>query len=75
MMLMFFKQIAWVTPLSNLFAIPWIGLVIVPLDIIAAFGYFIFEPLGELFFQINDLCISGLLIFIQWLDWIFSPTL
>ena len=75
LMLMFFKQIAWVTPLSNLFAIPWIGLLIVPLDIIAALCYFIFEPLGGLVFQINDLCISGLLIFIQWLDWIFSPTL
>ncbi|MNE09330.1 ComEC family competence protein [compost metagenome] len=75
LMLMFFKQIAWVTPLSNLFAIPWIGLVIVPLDIIAALCYFIFEPLGGLFFQLNDLCVSGLLIFMQLLDWIFAPTL
>ncbi|WP_407305995.1 DNA internalization-related competence protein ComEC/Rec2 [Acinetobacter sp.] len=75
LMLIFFKQVAWITPLSNLFAIPWIGIVIVPLDVIAALCYFIFEPLGSLVFQINDWCLSALLIFMQALDWLFSPSL
>ena len=75
LMLIFFKQIAWMTPLSNLFAIPWIGLVIVPLDIIAALSYFIFEPFGSLIFQLNDLCVSILLILMQALDTLFSPEL
>ena len=75
LMLIFFKQVAWITPLSNLFAIPWIGMVIVPLDVIAALCYFIFEPLGNLIFQINDRCLSVLLIFMQLLDRLFSPAL
>lgn len=75
LMLIFFKQVAWITPLSNLLAIPWIGIVIVPLDVIAALCYFIFEPLGSLIFQINNGCLSVLLIFMQGLDQIFSPVL
>lgn len=75
LMLIFFKQVAWITPLSNLFAIPWIGIIIVPLDMIAAVCYFIFEPVGSLIFQINDGCLSILLIFMQGLDWLFSPAL
>jgi len=75
LMLVFFKQVAWITPLSNLFAIPWIGVVIVPLDVIAALCYFIAEPLGSLIFQINDLCLAALLWVLQLLDRIFAPTL
>ncbi len=75
LMIMFFKQMAWITPLSNLFAIPWIGLVIVPLDLVAALGYFIAEPLGSLVFQINDLCLAALLWLMQLLDRLFAPTL
>jgi competence protein ComEC len=75
LMLVFFKQVAWITPLSNLFAIPWIGIVIVPLDVIAALCYFIFEPLGSLIFQINDEGISALLILMQGLEHLFSPAL
>ena len=75
LMMLFFKQIAWITPLSNLFAIPWIGLVIVPLDVIAALCYFIAEPLGSLVFQINDLCLAALLWLLQLLDGLFAPTL
>ncbi|MDN5511420.1 DNA internalization-related competence protein ComEC/Rec2 [Acinetobacter sp.] len=75
LMMLFFKQIAWITPLSNLFAIPWIGLVIVPLDLLAALCYFIAEPLGGLVFQLNDLCLAALLWLLQLLDWLFAPTL
>ncbi|MGX5699232.1 DNA internalization-related competence protein ComEC/Rec2 [Acinetobacter kookii] len=75
LMILFFKQMAWIMPLSNLFAIPWIGLVIVPLDLLAALCYFIAEPLGGLVFQINDLCLAALLGLLQLLDRLFAPTL
>ena len=75
LMILFFHQISWITPLSNILAIPWIGLVIVPLDIIAGISYFIFEPLSALVFQINDGMLSLLLFFIQSLETLFSPQL
>jgi len=75
LMILFFKQMAWITPLSNLFAIPWIGLVIVPLDLLAALCYFIAEPLGSLVFQINDQCLAALLLLMQLLDRLIAPTL
>lgn len=75
LMLLFFKQIAWITPLSNLLAIPWIGLLIVPLDILAAMLFFIAEPLSSLLFQLNDLLLDILLGFLNLLDWLFAPQL
>ncbi|WP_347474267.1 DNA internalization-related competence protein ComEC/Rec2 [Acinetobacter thermotolerans] len=75
LMIIFFKQIAWIAPISNLFAIPWIGLLIVPLDIIAALFFFMAEPLAALVFQINNLFISGLLGLLNFLDHLFSPEL
>ena len=75
LMIIFFKQIAWITPLSNLFAIPFIGLVIVPLDVLAGMSYFFFEPLSQLFFQINNLCIGVLLFIMESIDQIFHPQL
>ena len=53
LMIIFFKQLAWISPLSNILALPWIGLVVVPLDIIAACCYFIFQPLAAVIFQIK----------------------
>lgn len=75
LMVIFFKQIAWITPLSNLFAIPLIGLVIVPLDVLAGLSYFICSPISSLIFQINQICISFLLVLVNFLDRIFSPQL
>ncbi|MFC6053227.1 competence protein [Acinetobacter sp. Ac_877] len=75
LMIIFFKQIAWITPLSNLFAIPFIGLIIVPLDVLAGMSYFLFEPLSQLFFQINNLCITLLLSIMNGIDAILSPQL
>ena len=75
LMIIFFNQISWITPLSNLFAIPWIGLIIVPLDIFGGISYFFFKPLSTIIFQLNDLMLSLLLHFIQLLDDIFNPQL
>lgn len=75
LMIIFFKQIAWITPFSNLFAIPFIGLVIVPIDVLAGLSYLLFEPLSQLFFQINNICIGLLLFIVECIDQIFHPQL
>lgn len=75
LMIIFFKQLAWIAPLSNLFAISWIGLLIVPLDIMAAVFFFIAEPVASWIFQLNDVLIGILLGFLQLLDQFFSPSL
>nr|WP_104490504.1 DNA internalization-related competence protein ComEC/Rec2 [Acinetobacter indicus] len=75
LMIIFFKQIAWIAPLSNLLAIPWIGLVTVPLDILAGLSFYLAEPLSQLLFQLNDLALSLLLGCLQLLDLLFVPQL
>lgn len=75
LMMLFFKQIAWITPFSNLVAIPWIGLLIVPIDILAALLFFISEPLSSVVFQLNDVFIHMLLAFLDLLDRLFAPQL
>jgi competence protein ComEC len=75
LMIIFFKQIAWITPLTNLIAIPIIGLIIVPLDVVAGTIFLVFEPLSHLLFLINSLCISLLLNILDAIDYIFNPQL
>ena len=75
LMMLFFKQIAWITPFSNLVAIPWIGLLIVPIDILAAMIFFIAEPVSSMLFQLNDLLLNILLGFLNLLDHWFKPQL
>jgi len=75
LMMLFFKQIAWITPFSNLVAIPWISLLIVPIDILAAMIFFIAEPVSSMLFQLNDLLLNILLGFLNLLDHWFKPQL
>jgi competence protein ComEC len=75
LMVIFFKQLSWITPLSNLIAIPLIGCLIVPLDIIAALAFFIFEPLAAVLFQLNDVLLGLLLAVLDRLEAIFQPRL
>jgi competence protein ComEC len=75
LMLIFFKQVAWISPLSNLIAIPFLGLLVVPLDIMAGVAWLLFEPLGLLLWQINDHLLGILLGILQLLDLWFKPNL
>ena len=75
LMLIFFQQISWIAPISNLIAIPWIGLLIVPLDIVAVMLFFLIPPLASLVFQFNDLCIQLLLLTLNGLDHVLEPAL
>jgi len=56
-----FQQVSWITPLSNLVAIPLIGILIVPVEVFAACLSLFFEPLGMLFFQFGDFVLSILI--------------
>lgn len=58
----FFQQVSWTAPLSNLIAIPLLSGVVVPLDIFAACLWLIIPALGLLLFQLND----QLLAFLLW---------
>ncbi len=58
LMLIFFQQISWVAPFTNIIAVPLLGGVIVPLNIFAACVWLIFKSFGNLLFQINDVLIS-----------------
>ncbi|KCX87716.1 competence family protein, partial [Acinetobacter sp. 72431] len=58
LMLIFFQQITWVAPFTNIIAVPLLGGVIVPLNIFAACVWLIFNSFGNLLFQISDVLIS-----------------
>ena len=62
LVVIFFQQVSWTAPLSNLIAIPLLSGVVVPLDIFAACLWLIIPALGLLLFQLND----QLLAFLLW---------
>lgn len=75
LVIVFFKQVSWIAPLSNIVAIPFIGLLIVPLDILAGLSFFLFEPLSAVLFQLNDNLLALLLLIFRGIDALFAPQL
>ncbi|MDF2417453.1 DNA internalization-related competence protein ComEC/Rec2 [Acinetobacter beijerinckii] len=74
LVLIFFQQISWVAPFSNLIAIPLLSGLIVPVNIFAACVWLISAPLGQFFFQISDSLLSLLMVMLNVLQAI-SPDL
>lgn len=70
-----FQQLSWISPLVNLIAIPLIGVVIVPLEIIAAILSLLSEPAGVWVFHFADWALSFLLLIFKVLEAIFNPSL
>ena len=70
-----FGQVSWLSPLVNLIAIPMIGAIIVPLEVIGAVLSQIISPLGLLFFHIADVVISLLLKIFDLFQSIFQARL
>lgn len=70
-----FQQVSWISPLSNLIAIPLIGAIIVPLEVIGACLSLWITPLGLLFFHLADWVLAFLLFFLNYLDQSFGATL
>ena len=71
LVIIFFQQIAWIAPLSNLIAIPILSMLVVPLDIFAACVWLIFPSLGLVLFTLNNMLLS---ILIGLLDVLMSLT-
>lgn len=68
LMLIFFQQISWVAPLTNIIAVPLLGGIIVPLNIFAACVWLIFNSIGSALFQINDILLSIVLTCFSFLE-------
>ena len=75
LMLIFFQHVAWISPLTNVLAIPYLGLMVVPLDIVAALAWLLFEPLGHVLWQLNDVLLKGLMGVLAVVDALFQPSL
>lgn len=65
LVLIFFQQVSWFAPISNLIAIPLLSGIVVPLNIVAACIWLIIPALGRLLFQLNDVLLT---FFISMLD-------
>ena len=72
LVLFIFQQFSWVTPLSNLIAIPLIGALIVPVEVFAACVTVIFEPIGLWVFKLADFLLSILLYILEKIDQLFA---
>lgn len=70
-----FQQVSWISPLVNLIAIPLIGAVIVPLEVLGACLSVFTDPLGLIFFHSADAVLSFLLGCLEFLQTIFNPQL
>ena len=72
LVLWIFQQFSWVTPFSNLIAIPMIGTLIVPIEVFAACISLLFEPLGLFLFKFSDVLLSLLSSLLIALDQLFN---
>lgn len=70
-----FQKVAWIVPISNLIAIPLIGMIIVPLEVVGACLALLYQRLGTLFFSVADFTLTLLVYFLDILDQIFSENL
>lgn len=70
-----FQQVSWIAPLVNLIAIPIIGILVVPFEIVGACLSGWIEPLSLVFFYIADWSLSFLLFCLNTLQIIFNPQL
>ncbi len=68
LVLWIFQQFSWVTPFSNLLAIPIIGTLVVPIEVLAACLSLFSDSLEILLFKIADYLLSLLLSLLEVLD-------
>lgn len=70
-----FQQVSWISPLINLIAIPIIGLLVVPLEVVAACISLIIQPLGVVIFHLADLVLTLLTQVLNIIQNVFQPKL
>ncbi len=64
-LMVLFHQFSIISPIANLFAVPLMSLIIVPLTLIAVSLLFLFEPLAMLIFQGLEWPVSSLFITLE----------
>lgn len=69
MTILFFGQISWIAPISNLIAIPLIGIVIVPILVFSAVLSFLSPLLGIPFFTLVNSILDLLIYLLSFLDY------
>lgn len=75
LILLIFQQVSWLSPLVNLIAIPLIGVVVVPLEVLGACMSLLFPILGLVFFKLADMGLSFLLSCLNIFDAFFYADL
>ncbi|OTG66639.1 DNA internalization-related competence protein ComEC/Rec2 [Acinetobacter silvestris] len=68
LVILIFQQVSWISPVTNLIAIPLIGAIIVPLEVMGAMMSVFIEPLGLFFFHIADWVIQFLVSMLNFID-------
>ncbi len=63
----FFQSGSLVAPLANLVAVPWVGVVVVPLCFLAVLGSLLAPQLGNVMLSLAQWSIEGLLVLLQWI--------
>ena len=63
----FFQSGSLVAPLANLAAVPWVGVVVVPLCFLAVLGSLLAPQLGNFMLSLAQWSIEGLLVLLQWI--------
>lgn len=61
-----FAQVSWVSPMANLLAIPWVGLVIVPLALLGLVFGVISQALQQLTWWLALQAVNGLNTYLSW---------
>lgn len=75
LVLIFFQQFSWIAPLANILTIPILAGVIVPLNIVSACLYLVWEPFGSLGFQITDHLLNLMMYLLNGMEHLFNPQL
>lgn len=75
LLIVIFHQVSWLAPVINLIAIPFIGLIIVPIELVAAILSWVFAPVGLVLFHLADSVLSVMLWIFELIQHIFSPKL
>lgn len=70
-----FQQVSWISPLVNLIAIPLIGVVIVPLEVLGACLSIFSDSFGLILFHLADTVLSFLLGCLEFLQTTLDPKL
>ncbi|MBL6985459.1 MAG: DNA internalization-related competence protein ComEC/Rec2 [Methylobacter sp.] len=66
LLLLFFQQVSLIAPLANLFAVPVISLLVVPLSLLAVMVMFVSATLADKLFFLVDRLLQGLWWFLEY---------